>query len=87
MKQDGDRLNFVDAFFCAMHDTTIGGWEKRYIVFNHNSSVIPGPGEVQLDMPYVQCLEERKYVVRLSNLVRSLKGGSGFSDQGHLYTV
>lgn len=39
------------------------------------------------DMPCVRGLKERLYIARLSTLVVSLKGVTGFSNQMDVYTV
>lgn len=56
-------------------------------MFNRNGASFAESGKVQLEMLYVSCPKERKYVARPSPLVGLLKGLSGLSNQEDLCTA
>lgn len=65
---------------------TRGPWELRWIRFEHKREWPLGSSDVQLDIPYVRCPEEREYVPRLSTHVVLMKVGSGLPNQVNVYT-
>lgn len=70
MNEDGNRLEYVDARYSGTHDTTLGAWNKRSMVFVCKYASFHGSTEVQLDMLYGHFPEDLKDVARLSTLVR-----------------
>lgn len=87
MHQDGDKLGFMDVGNGRRHDTALGAWKKRRLVFDGNDVLFSGSGKLQLDMLYVLRFGERKHVACLPTLVVLLNGASGFSNQRDFYTV
>lgn len=60
MHQDGDRFKFIDARYGGRHETALRACKKRRIVFHRKAALYLSSGEVQLDMLYIRCAEERK---------------------------
>lgn len=87
MQEDCDRLHSIDANCGGNHDTALESRKKQWIVFDRSRASFQASDEVQLDMPYFRCPEDRAYAARLSTLVDSLKSASGLLDQIDIYTV
>lgn len=56
-------------------------------MLDHNGSWFLRSGELQLDMAYVCCPEDREHVVRLTTVVVLLKGVSNSAKQFNIFAV
>lgn len=85
MHRNGYRFDFLGARYGEKHDTVLGAWKKRCLVFDRIRDLFLRPDKLQFDMPYVRCLKKRAYVVRLSTVFVSLQCASGFFDHASVY--
>lgn len=87
MHQDDDKLDLIYASNGERHDTAFEAWKMLRLVFDRNGASFLWFSELQFSISYVRCLEDRKYVTRLSTLVVLRKGASHLSNWVDAYMV
>lgn len=70
--QDGHNHEFVNARVGARDNTALLARRKSWQLFGCKAATLTWSKRVQLDMPFMRCLEETEYVGRLSTIVVSL---------------
>lgn len=58
MRQDGDRLDFIDARYGGRHGTALRRRKKDWLLIDRNEILFLWFGELQLDIPYARYFEE-----------------------------
>lgn len=80
INRDDKKVDFIDARFIARHSIALEMWRKWLQLLYQNSAPLANSKYTQLDIPYIYCLQKRKYVARLRTLVVLLKNVPGISD-------